>query len=74
MAFVYGILVICLFRSQDLSIAIFKTTTKVITKNFRMLFVPTIMGSIIVGYIVYWGYIFGHLYTTPDIITPTNYQ
>lgn len=74
MAFVYGILMICLFKDQELSIALFKTTTKVIGKNIRMLFVPAVMGSIIVGYILYWFYTFGMLYTTPNIITPTNYQ
>jgi hypothetical protein len=73
MAFVYGIMVICLFKDQDLSITIFRVTTKVIAKNIRMLGVPTLMGSIIVGYILYWFYTFGMLYTTPDIIPPTNY-
>ena len=74
MAFVYALLTICLFKDQDLSITIFKITTKVISKNLRMLFVPALMGGFIAGYIIYWCYIFGHLYTTPDLIFPTNYQ
>jgi hypothetical protein len=70
----YVIMVICLFRDQDLPIAIFKVTTKVIAKNLRMLFVPTLMAALIVGYILYWCYTFALLYTTPTLIIPTDYQ
>lgn len=70
----YVLMVICLFRDQDLSIKIFKITTKVITKNLRMLFLPTIIGGIIVGYIIYWCYTFALLFTTPTLVIPTDYQ
>jgi hypothetical protein len=68
LAGLYFLLVICLFKDQELSIVIFNATAKIITKNLRMLFVPVVIGSIIVGYILYWCYTFGMLFSTPDII------
>jgi hypothetical protein len=70
---VYVLLVICLFKDQRLPITVFKATTKIIVKNVRMMFLPTIFAGIIAGYILYWCYTFIHLYTTPNIIRPTNF-
>jgi hypothetical protein len=43
-------------------------------KNIRMLFLPAVISGIIVGYILYWCYTFAMLYTTPNLVLPTNFQ
>lgn len=74
MSVFYVIMVICLFKDQEVPIAMFKVTTKVMSKNLRMMFVPTVLAGVIVGYILYWFYTFALLYTTPTLIVPTDYQ
>ena len=62
----------CVYKSINISIAVFKVASVIIIRNTRICIVPIVNMVFSVGFISLWLYGFIYLFSCGEIILPTN--
>ena len=67
---IYCCMVLCMFQSINISIAVLKTSALIIIRNIRIMIIPIVSIAFTLTFVLFWIWSFGYLLSGANIVQP----